>query len=176
MEEIKFEEKIYKNIKGKWYDDFFIEVNMPLQNKLNSSYLETINLEKMSVKELLETADGFKKTLSNNKAIEIYNIAIEKTEDIEEIIFILPRITSSYRLSHKPEEAVELYKEIIKKYGYDILNSVLLTSIAAAYCDIMEYANARKCADKAYAMSKGNASDELRAVYGRIRKETNDKF
>ena len=55
-----------------------------------------------------------------------------------------------------------------KKYGVEIVNEALLTSVAAAYCDIGEPENAIKCCNWAYRVLKTKLTDkslELSNVY-----------
>ena len=60
-----------------------------------------------------------------------------------------------------------------KKYGPDIISVPLLTSAAAAYCDMGDYVRARQCCNRAYFHSNKNPSNELRMVYKRIESEEN---
>lgn len=65
-------------------------------------------------------------------------------------------------------------KEIFK----NCLSVPLLTSLAAAYCDIGHYSLAMTCAKRAYAIQGGgkNYSTELSLVFMRIARETGEKF
>ncbi len=49
------------------------------------------------------------------------------------------------------------------------MSPTLLTSIAAAYCDIGDVEEARRMANSARAMQGGNSSKELISVYARIK-------
>ena len=58
-------------------------------------------------------------------------------------------------------------------YGEEIINEALLTSVAAAYCDIDEPENALKCCRWAYKVLKINEKDkslELSKVFTRAKK------
>ena len=167
-EKLEYDGKTYYRRNGKWYDSSYCEVLTHLQDKLNKLYNNSINYDTMDYYEIIKIADGFKKTNSFTMAITTYEIALEKTNKKYEIKYILPRITSCYRMNHQPNKAIELYSRICKNHGYEILNSVLLTSIAAAYCDLGQFDNAKKCADRAYAISNGKADEELKLVYKRI--------
>lgn len=169
-DEIEYDGKMYYKRNGKWYDENYCETPIALQNKLNSTYNESINYNNMNYLRIIEIADGFKKSNSFIMAIKTYEKAMEKTNKVEHIKYILPRITSCYRKNNQASKAIELYTKVCKMYGYDILNEVLLTSIAAAYCDLEQFDNAKKCADRAYAIAKGNYSEELKLVYKRINK------
>lgn len=45
----------------------------------------------------------------------------------------------------------------------------LFTSIAAAYCDVVDYVTARQMANRARALSGGQSSVELINVYSRLK-------
>ncbi|MBQ8426407.1 MAG: hypothetical protein IJX16_01450, partial [Clostridia bacterium] len=77
-----------------------------------------------------------------------------------------------HRALNQPQKAIDFWME--NKHIFSSCLSVpLLTSLAAAYCDIGNYALAKKCADKAYAIQGGglNYKTELSLVYRRIKKE-----
>ena len=44
-----------------------------------------------------------------------------------------------------PRKVIDLFSETKRKYGTDFITPVLLTSVAAAYCDLKEYENALRC-------------------------------
>lgn len=100
----------------------------------------------------------------------MYNKVIE-IDTIEEIKYILARVTSCYRLNNESEKAIELYLNMYNKYGRKIQSVELLTSIAAAYCDLNKKVEAKKYADMTYAMLNGKATDELLLIYARIKKD-----
>ena len=54
----------------------------------------------------------------------------------------------------------------------------LLTSLAAAYCDVGDYKRAKYCADRGYFTQGGGQGhkNELALVYYRIRKEAPELF
>lgn len=169
MEEIEYNGKIYYRNQGKWYErSTHIEECKTKQYELNNFYNQHINLENKKYSELIALADEYKKSYSYDMAIKLYNKAIEKSKDVENIKYILPRITSCYRKKGQAEKAIILYSDVKKKYGEEIINAVMLTSIAAAYCDINQTGNAKKCADFAYKLLNGKVSEELKLVYKRI--------
>ena len=73
------------------------------------------------------------------------------------------------------QKAIDFWMEN-KQIFTSCLSVPLLTSLAAAYCDVGNYELAKKCADRAYAIQGGsqNYQSELSLVYARIRKETKD--
>ena len=89
---------------------------------------------------------------------------------------VFPIITSCYRALNQPQKAIDFWMEN-KKIFSTCLSVPLLTSLAAAYCDVGDYVLAKKCADRAYAIQGGslNYQSELSLVYGRIKKETKNR-
>ena len=62
-------------------------------------------------------------------------------------------------------------EEAVSIYGNKILNTAMLTSVAAAYSDLKMWDDARRYANRAYAISGGNAGVELMNVFSRIKAE-----
>ena len=56
-------------------------------------------------------------------------------------------------------------------YGESIVDNVLLTSVAAAYCDRSMFDDARRCVEKALEMSNGVPSQELSLVIDRMNRD-----
>lgn len=81
--------------------------------------------------------------------------------------YVLPIYTSVLREMGQPKKAIEAYDKYYKLMGKD--NVVLITSVAAAYCDIDDYDMALKLCNKASALQDGKPiSGELSSVYQRI--------
>jgi hypothetical protein len=73
-----------------------------------------------------------------------------------------------------PQEAIEKCKIYLTLYP-GAFSPILDTSLAAAYCDIMDYDNARKHINRAYAQSAHLSIEDRRQislVYKRIQSET----
>ena len=70
-----------------------------------------------------------------------------------------------------PRKVIDLFSETKRKYGTDFITPVLLTSVAAAYCDLKEYENALRCCKWAY-KKFGGFNPNLSNVYTRIKKES----
>lgn len=165
------EEYIYNN--GKWLTSNYTSVPIGLLSKLNKLLTSKEDLENKSFAELMEIADGAKKSNNNSLATKALNIAL-KGADAKQIHSLLPRLTSLYRLNGQPEKAIGISCEYMEKYGKTVMSSALFTSLAAAYCDIGDYRETKHYADRAYAMDNGKCSGELAGVYGRLRKELGD--
>lgn len=164
---IIFNDKEYTNYSGKWVDANYITAPLSLQNTLNYAYVKSLNPKVLSFFELVELADEFKTNGSMNLAIDFYLIALENADE-KKVKYLLPKITSSYRAINRPDLVIDIISTTKKKFGTQLLSAALLTSAAAAYCDLGEYENGKKCCDYAFALSKGKSSSELTMVYKRI--------
>lgn len=171
MDVITYNGKKYKRYSSKWCDENDFIVHETLQNELNKEYIKNIDISSFSILELIQEGDKFKESTSYQLAIKYYEEAA-KTCDKKTMSYILPRLSSCYRKAHLSSKAIELFSFAKRKFGEDIITEALLTSAAAAYCDIFEFDKAKKCCDIAYARSKGGVSEELKLVYKRIDKET----
>ena len=171
MDRLEYEGKTYLRSGRLWTDMQHMAVNETLQQALNYAYLETIDLTRLTLEELIAQGDKCKESGSNGLAIRFYEAAAKEADE-RTLSSILPRFTSCYRKQGLPQKAIDLLHFAKEKFGSSIISSVLLTSAAAAYCDLKEYENARICCNRAYAMLGGHASGELSAVFGRIRKES----
>ena len=162
------EEYIFKN--GKWLTSSFMIPPLAIVNKLNKMMQSSGNIEKMRMDELLEVVD-------NSRERENYRLAeqaLERAMTIakeDEIKIILPRLTSNYRKQGKPQEAIDVSEKYLSQYGTMLYSPMLFTSIAAAYCDLGDFVNARLNANRARSLSGSQSSVELISVYSRINKE-----
>ncbi|MBP0970764.1 MAG: hypothetical protein J5753_01870 [Oscillospiraceae bacterium] len=173
MVEMKFEGKTYRRYNGNWIDSDYVIAPLVVQEALDKRYANSLSLEHYSVKDLVALADDFKNNESYLLAEKYYREALSRPSiESNDRKYIYPRLTSCLRLLDRSSEVVDIYLEISGKYGRSILTDGLLTSVAAAYCDLKQYDEARKRADQAYAIVNGKASPELISVYARIRKHT----
>lgn len=169
-DKIVYEGKTYLRYSDKWSDSSHVIVPETLQRKLNRMFSETIDFSSMRYEQILAEADRYRDSSSYTLAIKYYEYAITKGgEHNARIIF--PRITSCYRRSGQSKKAVELYEVLCRRYGASMISPVLLTSVAAAFCDLGKYEDARQCCDRAFAMTNGNPDPELRLVYQRLKSE-----
>lgn len=86
--------------------------------------------------------------------------------------------TSCYRRMGQSQKAIDFWmnnKSIFQEFTESV---ALLTSLAAAYCDVKDYKKAKYCADRAYAAQGGGQGykNELALVYLRIKKEAPELF
>lgn len=163
--------KEYTKYGNKWVDSRCCVAPDSVQRELNNQLFSEIDLDSLSANELVSAGDSYKESNTHNLAIKCYEKALEKCND-RTVRYILPKLTSCLRKQGKATEVILIFTKMKAKWGNKMLSPAALTSIAAAYCDISEYDKAKKCCNRAYAMSQGNSSGELKAVYGRIKKES----
>ena len=171
MAEIVYNRKTYTRNDSKWIDRDYMVVHETLQRELNQLYLKTLDLSSYSLKDLISEGDKLKDSYAYDYAIAFYEKAVEICDE-ETLKYILPRITSCYRHEKRPKKAIELFSYAKGKYGEDFITPVLLTSVAAAYCDLKEYENALRCCRWAYKHFNGDFDPNLSNVFARIKKES----
>lgn len=161
--------KTYRRINGRWADSQNMIVHNLLQREINREFAKSIDLETLSTEDCIARADEFKQSDSAFLAVKFYEQAM-KEADSKTVSYILPRMTSCYRMIGQPQKAIDLLAFVSSKYGNKLITPALLTSAAAAYCDLGDYIRAKICCDRAYA-SGGKGSEELSLVYKRIESE-----
>ena len=168
---VSLNDEEYFLIKGKWYDSYSIEVPLSIGIKLTEQLLSS-NLDEFSNEELEKFVMGFKDQGLTPQALRVLDVLYDryvKAQDVYKLRWLMPVETSLLRLSHTPQQAIDFYNEQVAKFGKTIESPQLLTSIAAAHCDVRDYVNAKKLCDRAFAW--GGPSYELSAVYQRIKAE-----
>jgi tetratricopeptide (TPR) repeat protein len=170
LETIEYKGEIYTRRNAKWIDSRHLVVCETLQRVLNLLYLEQLDYSQYSTRDLVVEGDKFKESSSYQSAISFYEKALEDCDEVTHQ-YILPRITSCYRKNNMPRKVIDLFSETKRKYGTDFITPVLLTSVAAAYCDLKEYENALRCCKWAY-KTFGEFNPNLSNVYARIKKES----
>ncbi len=160
----------YHLVKGKWYNSQYMAVTKEELYKLNAIRIKNLTFENKTIEELIEIAQSMKDNDDLVYSRKLFEDLLFQCHDISTIRSILPRYTSILRKLQNPDVAIEISKKYIRRFGQSVGSSVLYTSLAGAYCDMGDYAEARHQANKAFAMSNGNASIELQSVYDRINK------
>lgn len=171
MDEIVYKGKKYTRNNSKWVDADNMVVHETMQITLNSFFIEGIDFSLFTIQQLIDEGDKFKNSYTYNLAIAFYEKAAERCDE-ELLQYILPRITSCYRQTKTPRKAIELFSYAKEKYGESFITPVLLTSVAAAYCDLKEYENAMRCCRWAYKRYGGELDSNLSNVFARIKKES----
>ena len=165
--------KTYYRNNSKWIDENSMVVPLYLQRILNTLSFQGENMNAISYEEAKLEGDKYKKSETYKLAIKYYEEALKKASNRSQISVILPRITSCYRKNSQPQKVIELLSKTKADYGESIINMALLTSVAAAYCDLGEPENAIRCCRWAYKVLKndnGERSLELANVFTRANK------
>ena len=178
--EIKIDGIYYKFFNGQWTEKS--TNTAPSQKvllKIHSNYYEQVEYVNCSKNECLSLLKELKAQGRLRKGLEIGLFLwgnCDRAEDARTAQHILPIITSVYRSMDKPRDAISFYRDnALARFGESVESIVSLNSLAAAYCDINDYASARKLCDKAYAKQGGSVgyTNELSRVYNRIRAANN---
>ncbi len=169
----------YYLIKGKIYDSSFLEPDKMTLEKVAPIVLrEAYGADNMEWEDTLQYIKTAKACEQYAAGIKACITGLQKFGQNEYFVdMTLPILTSMYRLIGKPQLAIDAAEEYVRKL--DVSYSVaLLTSVAAAYCDLGDYASAKKFADLAYATQGGGKGEktELSLVYARIRKLSAGEF
>ena len=178
MEKVVVNNEIYYIHKGKVCDSSFIEVPKGLADKVMESALANIwsvdiqekELLDMPESELVDYAKRLKEDMDYIKCLRVIQYGMRRfNKSVHYYRTVFPMITSCYRSLNQPQKAISFWDEH-KQLFVSCLSPALLTSLAAAYCDVGNYEMARKCANKAYAMNGGykNCEVELTMVYMRL--------
>ncbi len=171
MEKIEFNgETYYTTDDGDVLDEHFITVPKDIFLKIVNKDFSLDNYQNKSSEELLDAIKFYKNHEVFSLAQSLIMFGLKKFgNDICFIRMVLPILTSCYRNLRQPEEAIR----VVKQYANSITESpALYVSAAAAYCDIDDTVNARKCANIAYSQLadlSDEYKDEIRKVYQRIK-------
>ena len=158
-------------VKGKWLDSHFIEAPLNVAIQLTDQVLKS-NVDDFTNEELEKFIMGFKEQGLIPQALQVADELYKRyviAEDAFRLRWLMPIETSLLRLSHTPQKAIDFYTLQIAKFGKTVDSPQVLTSVAAAYCDVHDYAKAKQLCDRAFAW--GGHSFELASVYGRIKSE-----
>ena len=172
--QVTLDDEQYSLIKGKWYDSHFIEAPLNVAIALTEQILDC-NINDFSNEDLERLILGFKDQGLTAQALRIADVLYDRyvnAKDAYKLRWLMPIETSLLRMSGVSQKAIEFYDLQIAKFGKEVNSPQLLTSIAAAYCDVRDYAEAKRLCDWAYGW--GGPSYELSAVYGRLKSETGE--
>lgn len=119
---------------------------------------------------LVNEGDEAYKKDDYNKAIICYEDAFKIATDANKSKFksLLPMMARCYRKIGSPSSVINLAADAKKKFGRDIITSVFLTTIAAAYLDLDNHPDACKCVNEAIRMENGKISGPLQMVIDRL--------
>lgn len=174
MEKITYNGEEYFFNMGHVYDTNFCEVPLIVSQNVLKFYFSKKDYKNLNENDLLEHVKSLKFAELYNDCLQAIIFGLDKfctSYNFYKMVF--PIITSCYRALGQPQKAIDFWMQY-KRIFSTCLTVPLLTSLAAAYCDVGNYVLARKCADRAYALQDGSLGykSELSLVYRRIAKET----
>lgn len=155
---------------SKWIDiKNFTIPPLAIIEKLNEE-IKDIDLDyrDMALTDLTTMASNFKDNGNIYKALEIIEYVLSKVPDDSATLSVL---CSLLRKNGKPDEA------LIRTDNYNHPNTALLTSRAAAMCDLEQWEEAKREVGRALAMTKGNnQKQEAFNVVKRIKENRPDLY
>lgn len=173
----EYQGKLYTRNNSMWVDKDHMVVPAYLQHILNALAFEEDG--SLTYEEAKAEGDKYKVSESYKLAIKYYEEALKKADSFNQVSVVLPRITSCYRKINLPQKVIELLSDMKLQYGEAIINEALLTSVAAAYCDLGEPKNAIRCCKWAYKVLKTNTTEssiELANVFIRANKMIDPEY
>ena len=174
MQKIEYLNEIYYYNNYKFFDSSFIEVDTTLARDLAVYLFSKRDYSNYNQDQIFDFAKETKEVgiYSLSKDVCMYGLLRFQNEYF--IRAILPILSSALRMLNEAQLAVEICEDYMARYK--CMSAALPTSLAAAYCDIKDYANARKYANMAYSKQGGSAGypNELSLVYMRIKKESGE--
>ena len=178
MEKINYEGELYYIANGKVFDEHFLEVSLDISKKIMSEYYMHIDYKSLNEEEFISFLREVKISEQYNFCIDCIIYGLGKFSNSKNYYgLVFPMLTSCYRAMGKSQQAIEFFKTN-NNLLLSVASVALYTSLAAAYCDVGDYAKAREFANRAYAMQGGgtNHKNELSLVFMRIKKESNDNY
>ena len=167
---VEIDGEIYRKINGKWVDSLYLVPALDALQKIVRASCDFESLEKYSNDELEEFIKEFKSYQLYSEGARVVDVLYARyceKRDLDKIRWILPVSTSIYRSMGSSQLSIDFYKQAITQHGSYVNSPALLTSVAAACCDVGNYEAAKKLCDRAYAT--GGYSIELSGVYERIK-------
>ncbi|MBE5732786.1 MAG: hypothetical protein E7353_07135 [Clostridiales bacterium] len=161
----------YDSDKAVFFDENFMIPSRPIIQKLAESYFLSIDTTTLSDENLISLIKQTKKTEAYKITIKLCEIAFRtRIDELSMLRIILPIYNSACRNAGYVKEGLETTLHYYRLFKVD--SSVLFTTIGSSYCDLGDYDNALKFANKAYAMQGGGVgyNNELSLLYKRIKK------
>lgn len=137
MEILTYEGETYRRSNGHWINSQYIMVHEGLQRELDKAFAKSLDVTKLSTKECINEGDKFKQNGSAFLALKFYEQAALSVNS-SAMTYLLPRMTSCYRQIGQAQQAIVILSMAAKKFGKEMVTPPLLTSVAAAYCDLKD--------------------------------------
>jgi hypothetical protein len=162
---------------GKYFfDENFIIVEGAELKEVAGQYFSTIPYDILTTDELISLVIRMKGMGLYFETKKIIQFAMEQRGDNLGLMrTLLPIYLSCCREANQPQSAIDCAMKWLPICGG---SNATYTSLAAAYCDIKDYENAKKYARIAYAKQGGGQgyTTETSLVFKRIQKETGEEY
>ncbi|MFI3166822.1 MAG: hypothetical protein R3Y32_01755 [Bacillota bacterium] len=172
-EKFEYNGEIYYYHNNEFLDSSFIILSGENTAKVANAYFKNINYKDMTVQSQLDLLKKLKKAKQFGTAIKVAEVIFEENSRSKGVVkMVLPIVMSIYRELGKPQMAIEFADQYLSVL--DCGSQALYTSLAAAYCDIENFKQAKSAALKGeeYRSKTKSAFCELDLVWSRIDKET----
>lgn len=172
MQKIEFQNEIYYYHNNRFLDSMFIEVDENTAKELAKEILLNIDYSEYSSEGLRDYIIDLKEAGLYKSAKDACLYGIDKYPIKTDFLkVVIPILTSCLRGFGNPEEAIKV--AMVYLFRKEVHSVPYFTSLAAAYCDIKDYSNALKYANRGYATQGGGTGErnELSLVYRRIKRE-----
>jgi hypothetical protein len=161
----------YDPDKATFFDENFMIPDPPVIQKLAETYFSSIDTTTLSDEQFISLIKQAKKAEAYKITIKLCETAFRtRIDELSMLRVILPIYNSACRNAGFVKEGLETTLHYYRLFKVD--SSALFTTIGSSYCDLEDYDNALKFANKAYAMQGGGVgyNNELSLLYKRIRK------
>lgn len=166
----KYKGEKYYYMDGNIVDSSFITPSDSLVTEITNLLYKLFDYKLYPTAVVLQYIKETKKHNSYNLAITAIEYLLnERNDSVYYVRIVLPILTSIYRECGKSQTAIEQGEKFLS-LSYKYKSAALLTSLAAAYCDIKNYIKAKQLANEAWAIS--GFSPELSSVFQRIKANT----
>ncbi len=172
MLSFEFKNMVYFNKNGSWLDASYVIVDDELQKLFDRIFSFEINIDVISIDELIELGDCYKSARFNVLALECFeNVLSRCSYGDYRLSGLYPRLSSCYRKIRRPDLAISLYKKLEADENTVLsFSPAFLTSVAAAYCDTGRWETGRRLASRAriIAEKSGKSTEEVFQLFARI--------
>ncbi len=171
MIKIEFDGENYYYDRGKFYDRTFCEMPQKESREVAAHYFSNIDISAMTFNDFV----AFLNDLDNGGFYSECVQTIERGAQIfknerEYAKVTLPKLLKMYRLQNRAADAISLWQNVWQKRLYEVESAPLYTVLGAAYCDLENWEQAQRFADKAYGLMGGKKNEHLSNLYLRINK------
>lgn len=173
MQTITIDDEQYIKVNGTWVDGGFIIPPTRVLRKILQAELAQIDIDTLSMAQLKTLVDETRDAECFDMCLRLVEKLIQKSLDAgddETAQAYISTKCSCLRNLNDPAGAIEFCKQVRTEYGDEMLSVATLTSLAAAYCDLEQWADARLTCNFAYKKQGGGMgyANELSKVYKRI--------